>query len=377
MLKAGEPLMNEAELNIKISKCSSLYGRRSGNNWYKGKADSVPQFSIQGKYIPTSLRSEPYMYLGKSLSIEGEDINQVNEFCVMYKANVEKICNCTLPLSLKCSAINNMALAKVLHHLYNTRIKETMLKSLDDFLTGKVRKLFDLYSTTTRLIIYLPRTNGGLGIKKISRVYYVSRITFLLKMLNHDEDIFKNIAKNSLTLDMSKRGVLDSIEQNNFLGFKVKNNGFLETTTKYGCNSDWHDLHVYSRKLGILIQWVNDKASVIINGNVYHEHKNISEALKSHILQKQIIKAKTLSLQGNYFCLDNIDNKNSHNIYYNWRVSDYLIKFTVKSRLNILPTNFTLFIWDREKDPKCSLCSHPTESMAHLLNSCVKFKIFR
>ena len=94
--------MTEAELNIKISKCrSSLYGRRSGNNWYKCKADSVPQFFIQGKYIPTSLRSEPYMYLGKSLSIEGEDINQVNEFCVMYKSNVEKICNCTLPLSLK------------------------------------------------------------------------------------------------------------------------------------------------------------------------------------------------------------------------------------------------------------------------------------
>ena len=116
---------------------------------------------------------------------------------------------------------------------------------------------------------------------------------------------------------------------------------------------------------------------MIINGNAYHEHKNISAALKSHILQKQLVKARTLTLQGNYFCLDNIDNKNSHTIYYNWSVSDDLIKFTVKSRLNILPTNFTLFIWDRNKDPKCSLCGHSTESMAHMLNSCVKFKNFR
>ena len=58
-------------------------------------------------------------------------------------------------------------------------------------------------------------------------------------------------------------------------------------------------------------------------------------------------------------------------------VSDELIKFTVKARLNILPTNFTLFIWDRKKDPKCTLCSHSTESIAHVLNSCKIFKNFR
>ena len=138
MLKAGEPLMNEAELDIKISKCSSLYGRRSGNNWYKGKGDSVPQFCIQGKNIPKSLRNEAYAYLGKSLSIEGEDMDQVYEFCDLYKSLVVKICDCTLPVSLKCSALNNMALAKILHHFCNTRIKETLLKSLDDFLTDKV-----------------------------------------------------------------------------------------------------------------------------------------------------------------------------------------------------------------------------------------------
>ena len=58
-------------------------------------------------------------------------------------------------------------------------------------------------------------------------------------------------------------------------------------------------------------------------------------------------------------------------------MSDALFSFTVKARLNILPTNFTLHIWDREKDPACLLCHHPCESMAHLLSSCPKFKNFR
>ena len=377
MLKAGEPLMIQAELDIKISKCSVLYGRRSGNNWYKGKADSTPQFSIQNKTIPNSKRNEAYMYLGKSVSIEGEDINQINEFCVIYKSNVDKICTCTLPLSLKCSALNNMALAKILHHFSNTRLKQTLLKSLDDFLTKKVRELFGLYTTTTRLIIYLPRIHGGFGIKKLSHVYYITRISFLVKMLNHNEEIFSNIAKNALKLDMKKRGVSESHENNNFLGYKVKVNGFLATTTKYGCDSDWHDLNVYARKLGILIQWTDGKATVISNGEKYSDHIKIRDLLKSIILKKQLDKAKTLSIQGNFFIIDKIDNKNSHTIYYNWKVSDDLIKFTAKARLNILPTNFTLYIWDREKDPKCSLCSHPTESMAHLLNSCKRFRNFR
>ena len=377
MLKASEPLMNQAELDIKVSKCSVLYGRRSGNNWYKGKGDTIPQFILQNKQIPNNKRNEPYMYLGKSLSIEGEDKEQINDFCVAYKSNVEKICNCLLPLSLKCSALNNMALAKLLHHFYNTRLKQSALKCLDDFLTSQVRHLFGMYTTTTRLIIYLPRTLGGLGINKPSQVYYVTRISFLIKVLNHDEEIFSNIAKNSLRLDMRKRGVNESVGENNFLGYQVNENGFLETTTRFGCDSDWHDLSVYVRKLGVRAQWVEGKAAIIINDVKYTDHGKIRDALKSLIVNKQLDKARTLSLQGNYFHIDNIDNKNSHSVYYNWKISDDLMKFVIKARLNILPTNFTLYIWDREKDPKCTLCQSPTESMAHLLNSCKTFKNFR
>ena len=377
MLRAGEPLMGQAELDIKVNKCKALYGRRSGNNWYKGKSDSVPQFCLQDKRIPNSKRKEAYMYLGKSVSIEGEDPEQINDFCDAYKSNVEKICTSTLPLSLKCKALNDMALAKVLHHFSNTRLKRTLLKSLDDFLTDKVRELFGLYTTTTRLIIYLPRVYGGLGIKKLSHVYYITRTSFLIKMLNHDEKVFSNIVKRSLQLDMKKRGVLESNENNNFLGYGVKENGLLSTTTNFGCNSDWHDLNIYVNKLGINIQWVDNKANILCNGEKYSNHAKIRDVLKSLIVKKQQDKARSLSIQGCFFIMSNIDNINSHNVYYNWKLSDDLIKFVVKARLNILPTNFTLFIWDRNKDPKCLLCTHPTESVAHLLNSCTRFTNFR
>ena len=376
MLEVSEPLINEAELEIKVSKCKTLYGRRSGNNWYKGNADVPPEFTLQNKIIPLGQRNETYMYLGKSLSIEGEDTKQVNDFCEQYKTLLDKICTCTLPISLKCSALNNMALAKILHHFSNTRLKEDVLKSLDNYLVHKVRELFGLYTTTTRLIIYLPRTNGGLGVKKLSHTYYITRISFLIKMLNHDE-MFSELARNSLRLDMKKRGVSFSNAGNNYLGYEVKEDGFLNTRTKYGCDSDWHDLQRYARKFGVLIQWRDGNACVIVNHTPYSNDKKVSEVLKTLVLKKHLDKAKLLSLQGCFFNLIDVDNKNSHSIYYNWKVSDQLITFTVKARLNILPTNFTLYIWDRQKNPACTFCGHQSESMAHLLNSCIRFKNFR
>ena len=73
MIAAGEPRMQEAGLDIKVTKCACFYGRRSGNNWYTGKRDIVPVVTIQANPLRTYLRKEPYKYLGKSLSLLGED----------------------------------------------------------------------------------------------------------------------------------------------------------------------------------------------------------------------------------------------------------------------------------------------------------------
>ena len=73
MTSSAEPEMERAGLYVKAKKCAVLYARRSGNNWYKGKNDVPPVLNIQGKVIPVLKRHEPYKYLGKCLSIAGED----------------------------------------------------------------------------------------------------------------------------------------------------------------------------------------------------------------------------------------------------------------------------------------------------------------
>ena len=56
-------------------------------------------------------------------------------------------------------------------------------------------------------MIYLPREYGGIGVKRVSDVYRTTRLAFLVKMLNHDLPQFRNIARESLRLDIDKRGV--------------------------------------------------------------------------------------------------------------------------------------------------------------------------
>ena len=159
------------------------------------KNDIDPVIKVQSQIIPQYKRDKPYKYLGKSLSLSGEDSDQINEVVLAYKQLVDNIMTSELPLPLKSSAFNNLALAKILHHFYNSRISELVLDDMEKYLVNAVRELFGLYKSTTRLMIFLPRKYGGLGIKRLSSVYYTTRLSFLVNVLNHDVENFRFISR--------------------------------------------------------------------------------------------------------------------------------------------------------------------------------------
>ena len=61
-------------------------------------------------------------------------------------------------------------------------------------------------------------------------------------------------------------------------------------------------------------------------------------------------KAKQLSIQGPFFCMTDVQLKSSYSIFYNWKISDFLVKFALTARLSLLPTNFTKHVWNRNND---------------------------
>ena len=119
-----------------------------------------------------SSKTKTSKYLGKLTTINGDDPKQVSEIISTNKDQVAKICQCKLPLSFKVCAVNNLALAKVLHFFCNTRFQDKLLFEIDTFLTNKVREFFSLYKSTNRDVIYLSRLHGGIGFKQFYSVYY-------------------------------------------------------------------------------------------------------------------------------------------------------------------------------------------------------------
>ena len=89
-----------------------------------------------------------------------EDNNQITSFIDEYKDMLQKIIVCNLPINFKVNAFNNLALAKILHHFYNTRLNCIQLKELDNSLKLAVKELFQLYKSTTNSVIFLSRDLG-------------------------------------------------------------------------------------------------------------------------------------------------------------------------------------------------------------------------
>ena len=97
-------------------------------------------------------------------------------------------------------------------------------------------------------------------------------------MLNHNKEILKNIACESLKLDIKKRGINTSDAVNNFLGYEVNNNHYLVSKTNFGCKAEWMELNRYCKKLNVKLQWVNNLATIISSDKPCHSN-NLNKAL--------------------------------------------------------------------------------------------------
>ena len=88
---------------------------------------------------------------------------------------------------------------------------------------------------------------------KPSIVYKATLENHLIKMLNHVDDNIRYVARNSLELDMKKRGVKRKTRDPQFLGFECKEDEKLKTNVKGGFEviSDWPHLCHMVTKVGV------------------------------------------------------------------------------------------------------------------------------
>ena len=68
-------------------------------------------------------------------------------------------------------------------------------------------------------------------------------------------------------------------------------------------------------------------------------HKNLKQEIEREFEKHDIANCSEVRFQGKFIGIDAIDRKISHQIYYGWKLSDSLVKFVLRARMNQIPCN--------------------------------------
>lgn len=400
MLTRTDSFLEWSGLEVKDSKCAVFYERRSGGNrWYQSKSDSIPVFTINNKPLRVYARHETYTYLGHKFNVAGEWKDQVDDITSEYSTRLDLIDASPLPLIMKLEAIRQIALAKVQHLFSNVHIPRKALREMNDKTVRLVRQWTGLNSHSTRDIIFHSKQEGGLGVPNFEWTYFATRLGHLLNMLNSDDQYVRELARGSLFIDLKRRKVpLARGSDPNFLGFKTKPSGKLDSRSPgFGVWSDWPDLNDLCGWCEVALEWagsnseavnvseevisdpsISVKATINICGVVHQlPLTNARGHLMRALQQRQQQHWTGLKLQGKLACLPAADHSVSHAVFKSVALDESIVIFTVKARLQVLPTKLNLSIW--LPDSHAPHCIHHgqeqiTETMAHILNGCHAYK---
>ena len=97
--------------------------------------------------------------------------------------------------------------------------------------------------------------------------------------------------------------------------------------------------------------------------------------LKHHLQRKQLCSWKEKESQGRIARVKSIDHRVSSSYLDNLKLSDNLVKFVTKARLQLLECNSLLHLYyPLSYSKRCMRCNFHSDTVSHVLNGCKKSK---
>ena len=142
---------------------------------------------------------------------------------------LEAIDKAPLPITAKIEAINVMICSVLESKICNTCLPLQKLKYYEDLIVNRVRKWLGLGTNANRKFMFVARSKGGLGLRNPTNMYIARKISFVVEMLNSDDNQVRFIARESLQLHMNKRKVnLAKSDDPSFGGYEVNEAGIIK-----------------------------------------------------------------------------------------------------------------------------------------------------
>ena len=220
-------------------------------------------------------------------------------------------------------------------------------------------------------------------------MYHAKKVSFYLSLLNSDDTKVRETARSSLKLHMEKRKVpATTIEDNNFLGFKLNAKKRLDKQSKVNWpHSSFLEFHELCLRLGVQVgyQEEDDLYAAMIPAAVdddeimlrYINPSRLFTALKQREILHDLEHWHSLQQQGalsrEAYPVADMACSNSH--LTNSNITDHLTRFIAKGRLQLLETNaVNNTYYPNTYSRSCPLCQFHTDTNSHALNGCSKLK---
>jgi hypothetical protein len=372
-------------MQIKHRKCAILHGQRTGNNWSKKDTTTRLEISVQNKPIPKLGKADSYTYLGHDISLDGKAAeSQLASIVHEFHTTLTKINDSLLPIVANVQAINQMAISKLNFYFPNISFPLKTLIAMEDSIVKYIRIWFKFNKSSNRDIIFIPSSKGGLGVLSPSTMYISKKITFLLQCLNSDDPQTRFSARSSFHLHMSKRKAIfhdmDDPELSLFGNYEVDGEGRVIKKGKVNWpKSVWVEFNELCIREKLTLEIYNDLYAIVADQDesvqfVFRSHSALATHLKNSHTKKRINRLSNLKSQGRIF-KNGADQGLSSKYLSNLALNDDIIKFTLKSRLQLLECNSLLHKYYPNVYPKkCRLCNNPYDTVSHIMNGCMLFK---
>ena len=296
-----------------------------------------------------------------------------------FKDNLKLLHKSLLPLSAKLEAINNVYLHKISFYFPSLMFTVKELTEIEDSIVFYLRTWLKINSSSTRSYFFSPKSQGGLGMINPHVLFNGKHIGFKLATLNSDDSHVKSTARDSLFLHMSRRKVKKSDdEESSFAGYSVYNGKLAKESKIHFPKSQWVFLFELCKREDIVLRFCEETNTYLCTfSSEDSESISISHPKAFYTVFKnkkvsQIVREWTeKSSQGRIRkeTEGNVDYKLSAAFLNNHKISDDIVSFVCRGRLQLLQSNSLMHIY--YKTPRnCNLCNHPHENNSHVLNGC-------
>ena len=143
---------------------------------------------INGEVIKQFPREKGYPYLGHFINLNSTWEEQMHLLDETFITRLEAIDKAPLPITAKIEAINIMICSVLESKICNTCLPLQKLKYYEDLIVNRVRKWLGLGTNANRKFMFVARSKGGLGLRNPTNMYIARKISFMVEMLNSDDN---------------------------------------------------------------------------------------------------------------------------------------------------------------------------------------------